>query len=195
MAGHYAMRKDFGLNTPRMALPEVQDSTSTSNQTMPGFTFEERARKRAGIISMQGEASEGGGKPKSSWSKKMRGFFRAGKKKTSDSGGNVVLESAHHSVPDEGNSSPTLHVRAVKSSMWAKKSSLVENGDREEDDQGALPYQQQLSEPSHWREEEKTGISRGRVQKTSWSCAQTHPLTKGSGDYSWLCQATVTTSH
>lgn len=164
--GHYAMRRDFGLNTPRMALPEVQDSTGTSNQTMPGFTFEERARKRAAIISMQGEALEGEGKPKSSWTKKMRGLFRGRKKKTSDSGGNVVLSGAHHNVSDVGDSSPSLHVRAVRSSAWAKQTSLVENGDKEEEDQRALPYRQQLSEPAHWREEEKASISRGRVQKS-----------------------------
>ena len=117
--GHYAMRRDFGLNTPRMALPEVQDSTGTSNQ-----------------------------------------------KKTSDSGGNVVLSSAHHNVSDVGDSSPSLHVRAVRSSTWAKQTSLVENGDKEEEDQRALLYRQQLSEPAHWREEEKASISRGRVQQS-----------------------------
>ena len=154
MAGFYGVKKkDFGLNTPRMALPEVQDSTSTSNQAMPDYTFEERTKKKTGKISMQGEMLDGGRKRKVSWSKKMLGFFQGGKTKTAGGGRNVILESASGSY--NGNASPTLHVQSVKSFDWEKPSPLMKEGVKE--DRRALLHEQlPPSEPPFRKEEDMT---------------------------------------
>lgn len=154
MAGFYGVKKkDFGLNTPRMALPEVQDSTSTSNQAMPDYTFEERTKKKTGKISMQGEMLDGGRKRKVSWSKKMLGFFQGGKTKTASGGRNVILESASGSY--NGNASPTLHVQPVKSFNWEKPSPLMEEGVK--GDRRALLHEQlPPSEPPFRKEEDMT---------------------------------------
>lgn len=152
MAGFYGVRKkDFGLITPRMALPEVQDSTSSTNQAMPEGNFEERVKKKTGKISMQGETLDGGGKPKASWSKKMFGFFQGGKAKTVGGGKNVILQSASGSY--NGNASPTLHVRAVRSSDWEKPSPLMGEGVKE--DRRPLVHEQLAPpEPSFRKEED-----------------------------------------
>lgn len=157
MAGFYGVKKkDFGLITPRMALPVVQDSTSTTNQAMPESTFEERVKKKTGKISMQGETLDGGRKPtKGSLTKKMFGFFQGGKTKTVGGGKNVVLQSASGSY--NGNASPILHVQTVRSSNWEKPSPLMGEGVKE--DRRALVHEQPGPPEPSFRKEE--GIATG----------------------------------
>ncbi len=114
-------KKDFGLYSARVALPESERSPpSNYNQTMPGYSHEQKLEQVKTTFPMDSSptpispTSEGEGKAKSSWTKKMRGLFKSGasgKRKAGESAGEPrsVGSSPSHPSPQQ----------RVRSSTWS----------------------------------------------------------------------------
>ena len=158
MAGHYGVKRDFGLQTPRVALPtDIAGSPSgTDSQTMP---TEEKAKRRGNfaVDTLQGK---GVSKGKPSWTHKMRQLFKGNsRRKTGDSSENATLQSASHTSLRAGGSSPALHVRSVKSSTWSNRE--VQSSKEEELEVQKVIIAQSFEQPKEDGEEE--GAVRGEL--------------------------------
>lgn len=145
MAGFYGVREDFGLQSQRVALPELTGPTTVYNKAMPGFTFEERTGKKTATFTTAASPSQGS-KEKTSWTKKVRGLFK-NKRRVSGGGGSAIPHSSsvdHIPSPSTGQ----VGISGAKSSEW-----IIPYGEGET--KSALPqsYEEQLP-PA---EEDNTG--------------------------------------
>ena len=119
-------KKDFGLHSTRVALPDIDDvQPDNYSQTMPGYALEQRLERGKTTIRMEASPpppqGEREGKTKTSWTKKMRELFKSGStsqrkaKGESASGEVAAAGSPSHLLPQQ----PVPQEQRPRPSTWS----------------------------------------------------------------------------